>query len=178
MSEKTMDFVQCNNCNFIGGIAKGDEICPICGMSGVMSWVDEDNQEMTKSEIESYLDRNYLTKDRLIERLEIEGCSQTGLQEIVNDAITLYITKYQYYHPVAQANEIGYIYVKTLDGIVELPIFENNPYGGYEQIETDFAKIVTTEIVEAMLSEQEERLVKSKKVFESWKNEKTDDGVD
>lgn len=40
------DFVECNNCNFKGLINTGDRICPSCNSKYMLSWVDENFQEV------------------------------------------------------------------------------------------------------------------------------------
>jgi Archaea-specific RecJ-like exonuclease, contains DnaJ-type Zn finger domain len=46
------DNVKCNNCNEEMYVVVGTEVCPKCKQRGMLSWVDENKQEIDVSESE------------------------------------------------------------------------------------------------------------------------------
>ena len=41
-----MDLIKCINCDFVGAIKTGEDICPNCNKVGFLSWLDKGNQEL------------------------------------------------------------------------------------------------------------------------------------
>lgn len=65
-----MDLVKCINCNHVGLIKTGEEICPTCNENSLM-WLDEDNQEIYDIE-NKVLNCDCLDGMRLIEDKSID----------------------------------------------------------------------------------------------------------
>lgn len=45
------DYVKCCNCDFIGTVDIGEDICPNCKVDGALTWVDDNKQEIEEDDI-------------------------------------------------------------------------------------------------------------------------------
>lgn len=69
------DFIKCTNCGTRSLVKSGINVCPSCEVGGCNTWVDEDNNEYTNSEVIDIGNTEivYLSDERCDEIEEIDS---------------------------------------------------------------------------------------------------------